>query len=42
MSYLGVVMSTFVKGETKAQTAGGLGFCLGLFVIGFILVYFTN
>lgn len=36
---LGLVMSMIVKGESKEQTLGGLGFCAGMFILGMILVF---
>jgi MFS transporter, FLVCR family, feline leukemia virus subgroup C receptor-related protein len=39
---LGLLMSLIVEGESKAQTAGGLAFCFGVFVIGIILAYFMK
>ena len=40
--FFGAILSTFVRGESKGQTAGGIGFCLALFAIGLILVYFIK
>jgi hypothetical protein len=31
-----------VQGESKGQTAGGIGFCFGVFLIGLGLVYFMK
>ncbi len=39
---LGLLMSLIVEGESKAQSAGGLAFCFGVFVIGIILAYFMK
>jgi hypothetical protein len=39
---LGLFLSLIVQGETKGQSAGGLGFCFGVFVIGFVLVYYMK
>lgn len=39
---LGLIMTIIVKGETKQQTGGGLGFCAGVFVLGLILIYFMK
>ena len=36
---LGLFLSLIVQGESKGQSAAGLGFCFGVFVIGFLLVY---
>ena len=38
----GLIMSVIVKGQSKAQTGGGLGFCAGIFVLGLILIYFMK
>lgn len=35
-------MSLIVKGETRSQTGGGLGFVAGIFVLGLILIYFLE
>jgi hypothetical protein len=40
--FLGMFLSLIVQGETKAQTAGGIGFCFGVFLIGLALAYFMN
>lgn len=37
--FLGMILSLIVQGETKGQTAGGLGFCFGVFLIGITFVY---
>lgn len=34
---LGTCLSLIVQGDSKGQSVGGLGFCLGIFVIGLIL-----
>lgn len=39
---LGTILSIIVKGKSKGETAGGLGFCFGMFIVGLILVYFMN
>lgn len=39
---LGLLLSLIVEGESKAQTAGGLAFCFGMFLIGLGLVYFMK
>jgi hypothetical protein len=39
---LGLFLSLIVQGESKAQSAGGLGFCFGVFVIGLGLAYFMK
>lgn len=36
---LGLFMSMIVKGQTKGQTLGGLGFCFAMFIIGIVLVF---
>ena len=35
-------MSLIVQGESKGQTATGIGFCFGVFLIGLGLVYFMK
>jgi hypothetical protein len=40
--FLGLVLSVIVEGESKGQTAGGLGFCFGVFLIGLALIYFMK
>lgn len=35
-------LSLIVQGESKGQTAGGIGFCFGVFLIGLTLVYFMK
>jgi hypothetical protein len=37
---LDIFLSPIVQGESKAQSTGGLGFCLGVFLIGVLLVWF--
>ena len=39
---LGLIMTIIVKGETKQQTGGSIGFCAGVFVLGLILIYFMK
>ena len=39
---LGTILSIIVRGESKGETAGGLGFCFGMFIVGLVLVYFMN
>lgn len=39
---LGFIMSIIVKGESKQQTLGGLGFCAAMFMVGLILIYFMK
>lgn len=39
---LGLFLSLIVQGETKSQSAAGLGFCFGVFLIGLGLVYFMQ
>jgi len=39
---LGTILSMIVRGESKGQTAGGLGFCAGMFLVGLGLVYFMK
>lgn len=39
---LGMFLSLIVQGESKGQTAGGIGFCFGVFLIGLALVYFMK
>ena len=39
---LGIFLSLIVQGESKAQSAGGLGFCFGVFLIGLLLVWFMK
>lgn len=39
---LGLFMSMIVKGKSREQTAGGLGFCAGVFVLGLALIYFMK
>ena len=39
---LGTILSVIVQGQDKGQTAGGLAFCLGVFLIGLLLVYFMK
>jgi len=39
---LGLFLSLIVQGESKAQSAGGLGFCFGVFLIGFDLIWFIK
>ena len=34
----GLILSVIVKGEKKSQTLGGLAFCLGVFLLGILLV----
>ena len=36
---LGTILSLIVQGQTKGQTLGGLGFCLGIFIIGLVLTF---
>jgi uncharacterized membrane protein YczE len=36
--FLGMFLSLIVQGESKAQTAEGIGFCFGIFLIGLTLV----
>ena len=40
--FLGLLMSLIVQGESKGQTAAGIGFCFGVFLIGLGLVYFMK
>lgn len=35
---LGLFMSLIVKGRSKYETLGGLGFCAGVFLVGLILI----
>jgi len=35
-------MSLIVQGEKKSQSAEGLGFCLGVFLLGLVLIYFMK
>jgi hypothetical protein len=39
---MGTFLSLIVQGESKGQTAGGLAFCFGTFLIGLGLVYFMK
>ena len=39
---LGLFLSMIVKGESYGQTLGGLMFCFGFFLLGFILVFFMK
>ncbi len=39
---LGIFLSLIVQGESKGQSAGGLGFCFGVFLIGLLLVWFMK
>jgi Na+/melibiose symporter-like transporter len=39
---LGIFLSLIVQGESKGQSAGGLGFCFGVFLLGLVLVYFMK
>jgi hypothetical protein len=39
---LGIFLSLIVQGESKGQSAGGLGFCFGVFLIGLVLVWFMK
>lgn len=39
---LGLLMSLIVQGETKGQSAGGLGFCFAIFLLGFVLLWFMK
>ena len=39
---LGIILSLIVQGKSKAQSAGGLGFCFGVFLIGLLLVWFMK
>ena len=39
---LGTILSIIVRGESKGETAVGLGFCFGMFIVGLVLVYFMN
>lgn len=38
----GVILSLIVKGESKEQTLIGLMFCLGVFIVGFVLILFMK
>jgi len=38
----GVILSLFVKGQSKEQSLMGLAFCLGVFIIGLIATYFLK
>lgn len=40
--FLGLILSVIVQGDSKAQTAGGIGFCFGIFIIGLVLVLFMK
>jgi MFS-type transporter involved in bile tolerance (Atg22 family) len=40
--FLGMILSLIVQGETKGQTAGGLAFCFGVFLIGLLFVNFLK
>lgn len=39
---LGVFLSMIAKGQSKGQTAGGIGFCFGMELLGLILIYFMK
>lgn len=39
---LGLFLSMIVQGESRGQSAGGLGFCFGMFLIGIALIYFMK
>lgn len=39
---LGTILSVIVRGQSKAQSAGGLGFCFGIFLVGLGLIYFMK
>lgn len=39
---LGLFLSMIVKGDTKGQSAGGLGFCFAMELLGLILLYFMR
>lgn len=39
---LGIFLSLIVRGENKGESAGGLGFCFGVFLIGLVLIYFMK
>lgn len=39
---MGTILSVIVQGESKGQSAGGLGFCFGMFLVGLGLVYFMK
>lgn len=39
---LGLFLSMIAKGESKYQTAGGIGFCFAMEFIGLILIYFMK
>lgn len=39
---LGIFLSMIAKGNSKGETAGGFGFCLGVELIGLILIYFMT
>jgi hypothetical protein len=36
---LGMVLSVIVQGETRGQTAGGLGFCFAVFLVGLLMIF---
>jgi hypothetical protein len=40
--FLGLFLSLIVQGESKGQTAGGLGFCFAVFLGGLALVFFMK
>ena len=39
---MGTILSVIVQGESKGQSAGGLGFCFAMFLVGMALVYFMK
>ena len=38
----GLLLSLIVQGQTKAQSAEGIGFCFGMFLVGLVLVFFMK
>ena len=36
---LGMFLTMIVRGETKGQSLGGLGFCFGMFLVGLVLAW---
>ncbi len=39
---LGLFLSMISKGQSKGQTAAGIGFCFGMELLGLILIYFLK